>query len=71
MSWEAFSPGTIAILDGALEDAWQRVVASGADSNVDADGARMVLARTIFALAKQGELDHQRLVEEALVRFRL
>jgi hypothetical protein len=71
MPSEAFSAGTIAILDGALEDAWQRVVASGAGCNVDADSVRMVLARTIFALAKQGELDHRRLVEEALVRFRL
>ena len=39
--------------------------------NGGGDAARAVLAKHIFAMAQQGELDRQQLVEGALARLKL
>ena len=43
----------------------------GAHLNGGGDAARAVLAKHIFAMAQQGELDRERLVEGALARLKL
>jgi hypothetical protein len=66
----AFHPDIICILSDALDDAW-RHLQGGAHLNGDGDAARAVLAKHIIAMAQQGELDRQRLVEGALARLKL
>jgi hypothetical protein len=68
---EAFDPETIRVLSAALEDAWGRVQASGARFEDRAEAARTALAKQIVDIAKRGERDRKRLVEDALIRFRL
>ena len=66
-----FSPEMVQILVEALDDAWQRVQASGATFG-DRDGtAREALAKCIVEIAQEGERDRERLVEGALLRFKL
>jgi len=69
----AFDSDTISILSGALDDAWQVVEANKPAFKVDgnADGARQTLAKHIVDMAKQGERDRQRLIEDALARLKL
>ena len=66
----SFSPATLLILAGALDDAWLRVDA-GAYLSGSADAARTVLARHIVAMATQGERNRQRLTDGALRRLSL
>jgi hypothetical protein len=68
---DVFDPDTIRILSGALDDAWRRVLASGAQFDGQDGAARTVLAKHIVDMAKQGERNHESLVENALIRFRL
>lgn len=66
-----FGPEQIRLLSDVLAEAWQRVVAAGAKFNADEAEAQERLAKIIITLAKDGESDRKRLVENALVRFRL
>src|SRR5829696_8126654 len=68
----AFNPDTIRILGSALDDAWQSIQ-GGAIFDLDgyAEAARAALAKHIVDMAKKGERDPQRLIEGALIRFRL
>ena len=63
----AFDPGEIRILVAAFDRAWESVQASGAISGAEAESARAVLAKHIIAAAKDGERDHGRLRDGALV----
>jgi hypothetical protein len=65
-----FNPETLHLLGSALDDAWQRLEV-GVHLNGSADAARTVLAKHIIAMAQQGELDRQRLIEGALARLKL
>ena len=66
-----FDPEMVQVLVEALDDAWQRVQASGAAFD-DRDGrAREVLAKCIVEIAQEGERNRERLVEGALLRFKL
>ena len=60
----AFEPETLHILGGAMDEAWRRVKLT--HLNGSANAARAVLAEHIFAMARQGERDPQRLIEGAL-----
>ena len=60
----AFEPETLHILGGAMDEAWRRVKLT--HLNGSANAARSVLAEQIFAMARQGERDPQRLIEGAL-----
>jgi hypothetical protein len=63
----AFDPGEIRILVAAFDRAWESVQASGAISGAEAESARAVLAKHIIPAAKDGERDHGRLRDGALV----
>jgi hypothetical protein len=66
----SFSPETLQVLAGALDDAWLWVDA-GAYLKGSADTARTVLAKHIVAMATQGEGNRQRLTDGALRRLSL
>ena len=61
----AFGPEALHILGGAMDEAWRRVKLT--HLNGSANAARSVLAEHIFAMARQGERDPQRLIEGALI----
>jgi hypothetical protein len=63
----AFDPGEIRILVAAFDRAWECVQASGGLSGAEAESARAVLAKHIVAAAKDGERDHRRLRDGALL----
>jgi hypothetical protein len=65
----AFDPDEIRILVAAFEKAWESVQASGAIFATDAkaEPARAILAKHIIEAAKQGERDHARLRDGALL----
>jgi hypothetical protein len=65
-----FSPEMVQVLVEALDDAWQRVQASGAAFD-DHGTARQALAKCIVEMAQEGERDRERLVQGALLRFKL
>jgi len=65
----AFGPEALHILGGAMDEAWRRVKLT--HLNGSANAARSVLAEHIFAMARQGERDPQRLIEGALIRLTL
>jgi len=68
----AFDPETIAVLVGALDDAWADVEASAvpvAAFQQGEVGARALLARRIIALAKRGERDPTQLTEDSLLHL--
>ena len=69
MAYEAFDLETLHILGTAMDEAWRR--AKPTYLNGSADGARTALASHIFAMAKKGERDPQRLVDGALQRLTL
>ena len=68
-----FNPETVQILSCALDDAWQQVQADEMAYKIDgnAAGARDALAKYIVDMAKQGERDHQLLVQGAMTRLKL
>jgi hypothetical protein len=68
---EVFDPETIAVLVEALDTAWATVKASGARFEGRDEDARDALARFIVDLALKGERNLQRLVDDALLRFKL
>lgn len=68
---EPFDPDTVRTLGVALDDAWVRAQASAVRFDGRAHEARMMLAELIVVMAKRGERNQERLVEQALVRFRL
>ncbi len=63
----AFDPNEIRILVAAFDKAWESVQARGAISGAEAESARAVLAKHIIAAAKDGERDHRRLRDGALL----
>jgi ABC-type nitrate/sulfonate/bicarbonate transport system substrate-binding protein len=68
---DTFDPETVDFLVRALDDAWRYVEAEGVPLNGQERLAREALAKYIIDAAAAGERDHQRLVENALLRFRL
>jgi hypothetical protein len=67
----AFNPETLAVLTATFEEAWQRVLVSGATFDGKEEGARASLAKAIVYLATAGERDRQRLADGALLRFKV
>lgn len=67
----AFEPDTITLLASAFETAWETVKKSGSPLADDEHAAstREVLAKRIIAMAKKGERDPQRLVDDALAHL--
>jgi hypothetical protein len=65
----AFDPDEIRILVAAFDKAWESVQASGAmvDTDTRVESARAILAKYIIEAAKQGERDHRRLRDGALL----
>ena len=63
----AFDPNEIRILVAAFDKAWESVQARGAISGAEAESARAVLAKHIIAAAKDGERNHGRLRDGALL----
>jgi hypothetical protein len=59
-----FAPETLALMDGALEQAWQELKKTGYVA--DAKSARRQLRTTIVALASVGERDTAKLKRFAL-----
>ena len=59
-----FGPETLALMDSALEQAWDELQESGDVAN--ANSARRQLRRTIIALAAVGETDGAKLKRFAL-----
>lgn len=59
-----FGPETLALMDSALEQAWEELNESGAVAN--ATSARRQLRTTIVALAAVGETDRAKLKRFAL-----
>ena len=70
-SASAFDPQTVKILVGAFDDAWAKLIASGAPfGQTDyTETAREILAKQIIDLAKEGERDQTRLTEGALLKL--
>ena len=68
----AFDPETIAILNDALDNAWNSVETNKTAYKPDghAEGARRALAKHIVDIAIQGERDPQRLIDGALARLK-
>jgi len=66
-----FSPETVDVMAGALDEAWQLFKTSGAQIDGQAEVARTALAQHIIDMVKQGERDRQRLIEGALLRLKL
>jgi hypothetical protein len=71
MDPDTFDPETVQFLVRALDDAWRYVETEGVPLNGEVRLAREALAKYILDAAAAGERDHQRLVENALLRFRL
>ena len=71
MDPDTFDPETIQFLARALDDAWRYVETEGVPLNGEERLAREALAKYIIDAATAGERDHRRLVENALLRFRL
>jgi hypothetical protein len=69
MAYEAFDSETLHVLGNAMDEAWRRVKRN--HLNASAYGARTVLASHIFAMARKGERDPQRLIDGALMRLTL
>jgi hypothetical protein len=68
---EAFDPETITILAEALDSTWATIKASGAQFDGRDENARDAVAKYIVELALRGERDRQRLIDSALLRFKL
>ena len=61
---DSFSPETLAVLEAALNAAWEAVVTSG--MACDQQATRTALADAIVYFASEGETDPKRLKELAL-----
>jgi hypothetical protein len=63
-----FEPDEVQILVGAFDKAWETVQATGVVyAEAKADAVRTILAKHIIEAAKQGERDHTRLRDGALL----
>ena len=69
MPYEAFDSEILHIIGNAMDEAWRRVKFNHLKGNANA--ARSVLASHIFAMARQGERNPQRLIDGALMRLTL
>ena len=67
MACEAFDSETLHILGNAMDQAWRRVKFN--QLNGSASGARTILASQIFAMARKGQRNPQRLIDGALMRL--
>jgi hypothetical protein len=67
----AFAPEDVRILCGAFDDAWERLLKSGArlDSEYRIEQARDALGRYIIDQARKGERDPQQLSSGALLYY--
>jgi hypothetical protein len=64
----AFDPNEVDILVAAFDKAWEAVQASGVVyPEAKAEAARAILAKHIIAAARNGERDHARLRDGALL----
>jgi hypothetical protein len=66
---QVFDPETVTILSEALDSAWATIKASGVKFDGPDDNVRNAVARHIVNLARLGERDRQRLIDDALRRF--
>ena len=67
-----FEPDEVQILVAAFDKAWETVQASGmVYAQANAEAVRAILAKHIIEAAKQGERDHARLRDGALLALRL
>jgi hypothetical protein len=66
-----FSPETVDVMAGPLDEAWEFFKIGGAQIDGQAEVARTALAQHIVDRVKQGERDRQRLIEGALLRLKL
>ena len=64
---EAFDSETLHILGNAMDQAWRRVKFN--QLNGRACGAHTILASHIFAMARKGQRNPQRLIDGALMRL--
>jgi hypothetical protein len=64
-----FTPEQVKILSDAFDDAWKRLQTSDAPYSAPeyAEAARAHLARYIISTARHGNIDRQKLAENALV----
>ena len=63
-----FEPDEVQILVGAFDKAWETVQATGVVyAEAKAEAVRTILAKHIIEAAKQGERDHARLRDGALL----
>ena len=69
MAYETFDSEILHIIGKAMDEAWRRVKFNHLKG--DANAARSVLASHIFAMARQGERNPQRLIDGALMRLTL
>ena len=69
MAHEAFDSEVLRIIGNAVDEAWRRVRFNHLKGNANA--ARSVLASHIFAMARHGERNPQRLIDGALMRLTL
>jgi hypothetical protein len=69
MACEAFDSEILHIIGNAMDEAWRQVKFNHLKE--DASAARSVLASHIFAMARQGERNPQRLIDGALMRLTL
>ena len=67
MACEAFDSETLHILRNAMDQAWRPVKFN--HLNGSASGARTILASHVFAMARKGERNPQRLIDGALMRL--
>jgi hypothetical protein len=63
----AFSPEEVIILVGAFDMTWHVVLAGGVKLEGDAEPVRAMLAKHIIESASRGELNQDRLCNDALV----
>ena len=64
MAYEVFDSEILHIIGNAMDEAWRRVKFNHLKG--DANAVRSVLASHIFAMARQGERNPQRLIDGAL-----
>ena len=69
MAYETFDSEILHIIGKSMDEAWRRVKFNHLKG--DANAARSVLASYIFAMARQGERNPQRLIDGALMRLTL
>jgi hypothetical protein len=62
----AFSPEEVIILVGAFDKTWHTVLAGGVKLEGDAEPVRAMLAKHIIESAGRGELNQDRLCNDAL-----